>query len=107
MRRWTVRGPYLVDEHEDKAVRVLHHFRDLGEQLGDQLTALAEPLGEEAVRIDLDEEALGVAVPEADGQLLRERLAETRLAGARGPVQQHHPGVQYPQLCEGLMLMGS
>ena len=41
---------------------------------------------------ETNERLHAVPVAEADGELLRERLAEAGLAGARGPMQQDHPG---------------
>ena len=53
-----------------------HHFAKAHVQ------HLREPLGEEAVAVDLDELTVAVAARQLNDQLLRQRLAQRRLARA-------------------------
>ena len=120
-REHSIRGPVrpaTVGEAGHAGERCeAHQLRDLGEEPGHELAALAEPLAEQAVRVDIYELAVrkpahaarcgsaqapqqvaqlkrrwGVPpVAEAHGELLGKGLAERGLAGAGRPVQQHCP----------------
>eukprot|EP00966_Prymnesium_polylepis_P244452 5653962-Prymnesium_polylepis.1 len=64
----------LVDEDTDERVAVLKDLADLGEHAEDHLARLGEPLGEERVRIHLDQVALphrAVARVSSGGACLR------------------------------------
>ena len=77
----------LVDEHADEGVAVVEDLADPREEAHHHLAALGEPLREERVRVHLDELPLRVRAAQPDRELLRERLAERRLARARRAVQ--------------------
>mmetsp|Transcript_48160 Transcript_48160/g.117008 ORF Transcript_48160/g.117008 Transcript_48160/m.117008 type:complete len:252 (-) Transcript_48160:378-1133(-) len=81
---------HFINEHDHEALRVVDKLLDGGEELVDQLAALAEPLAEEGVGVDLDELAKAEAVRHTDRQLLREGLAKRSLAGAGGAVEEDY-----------------
>lgn len=54
-------GGELTNHHHHKTPFVLHHLGHLREQLLDELSGLGEPLGEQRVRVDLDELPAGIS----------------------------------------------
>lgn len=81
-----------TDQHHDETRLVLDHLGHGRKQLLDELARLGEPLGEERVRVDLDQ--LAVRIPVRGGESGQRQLActvncskrprEARRTGSRG-----------------------
>ena len=81
---------HLVNQHENQRALVVEQILNLLKQPRHELPALAEPAAEQAVSVNLDEDRGGICVLEPNRELLRQGLAQRRLARARRSVQQHH-----------------
>mmetsp|Transcript_15213 Transcript_15213/g.39548 ORF Transcript_15213/g.39548 Transcript_15213/m.39548 type:complete len:363 (+) Transcript_15213:78-1166(+) len=81
----------LVDQHGDERLAVVHQLAHLGKDGTDELARLREPLGEERVRVQLDQVPRGEALGRAARELVRERAAQRRLARAGRSVEQQQP----------------
>mmetsp|Transcript_33092 Transcript_33092/g.82293 ORF Transcript_33092/g.82293 Transcript_33092/m.82293 type:complete len:414 (+) Transcript_33092:23-1264(+) len=82
---------HLVDEDGHEALRVIQQLTHLCKDRADELARLAEPLGEERVRVQLDQLPLRELLRRAREQLVRERAAERCLPRAGRAVQQQQP----------------
>jgi len=83
----------LAQTYEDanKALVVLDELLDLLKHLEHELARLGEPLGKQAVAVDLDQLAGLVAMRQTYRELLRDRLAQAGLARPRRAVQEDDP----------------
>jgi hypothetical protein len=99
-----------TDHNHDETLWIGHKVLHVIKQLLDELSTLAEPLGEQRVRVDLDElDAVGVSAVSwfdsayfnslptgiSDGQLVRERPAQRRLSRARRAVHERETAVSF------------
>ena len=76
-----------TDQDEQHGAFVTQQVMDVVEQLHHQLSALAKPLAEQTVAVDLDERDVVEAGKGTNGQLLSESTTQGRLSGSGRAVE--------------------